>query len=108
MITYDLAKKLKEAGFPFKETKILEDNISGKYRIEYFTFEGFDSWYFWTTLSELIESCGGNSFTLYREVYGDNESDDMEWKAECRNKNGIGISPEEAVANLWLELNKKN
>lgn len=78
MIDYELAKRLKDAGFPFKHP-------GSKW-----------SKYIFPTLSELVEACGGNIwFGSINESY-------------IAIKNGISVNKrtrEEAVANLWLKLN---
>lgn len=57
------------------------------------------------TLSELIEACGDAFFGL-------NRLSGNRWSChfmEDENSSGepVYLSPEEAVANLWLELHKK-
>ena len=106
---YELDKRLKEAGFPQKpqfgdyEFRIVgnrmllhgitkEENIDQKnkniFRVP--------------TLEELIEACGNNFYSLSNSAY---------WIVDS-NKEGIediyGNTPSEAVANLWLALNKKD
>lgn len=90
-ISYELAKELKDAGFPFRDTKYdldqEEPNIP--------------------TLSELIEGCKEKTKTLklfcnfVKDEYGvqlENQSlDDVVWYK----------TPEESIARLWLTLNKK-
>lgn len=82
-MTYELAKELKEAGFPKKWC----------YR------EGMIEI---PTLSELIQACNpGVDFIL------DSTRLTVLWYAECRRKGvGHGSTPEEAVAKLWLTLNR--
>jgi hypothetical protein len=85
----ELAKKLKDAGFPVKG-----DTLIKGYKGEFVPFP---------TLSELISACG-DKFMLVK-FKGDSlwySSDDIDSYADCEGK-----TPEEAVANLWLELNKK-
>lgn len=89
MPSYETAVKLKEAGFPQK--------ILGE----------VPSWIVWhPTLEELIEACGDKFISLVRYLnpklgfYADGGSIDAILRED-------GISPEEAVANLWLVLNKK-
>ncbi len=120
MIEYELAKKLKDAGFPIEwknprntvhHTKTVvgisvgTDNISVP------------------TLSELIEACGDGIFELLRQSEWHRNETGFIWIATLADvskmthlsfsqvgnsmvKSG-GSTPEEAVANLWLELNKK-
>lgn len=51
------------------------------------------------TLSELIEACGDKFNTLERIR--------TSWTAQGGGEEGYGGTPEEAVSNLWLALNKK-
>ena len=99
---YGLAKKLKDAGFP--QTQI--GRVYGSLLPNLIT--GGDvtdekrEWVLAPSLSELIEACGQAFYLLARETTG------TEWLAEQRK--GIqffGATPEEAVANLWLALHKK-
>lgn len=89
-MNYELAKKLKEAGFPKQLTK-------GLY---------FPNDVYLPTLSELIEACGEGFHNL--------EKFKIKWMANgCKypDENNTylveGSTPEEAVANLWLVLNKE-
>jgi hypothetical protein len=100
-MNYELAKKLKEAGFPLKwVTPITEKET------DYPLFAFNESWCKEPTLSELIEACGEEFESI---IY----SNKKEWYAYGSSKGVIhdnesrGLTPEEAVANLWLELNKK-
>lgn len=151
MITYELALKLKEAGFPQREEMMLtaddfpsgfygkdslqrrdigkhcwfdfsrypentDDPVSewdGKLRpttmcgIEYLgTIEGKERTVYIPTLEELIEACGNEFANLGRTENG--------WVA-LADRPGLEIpvtaqkpTPSEAVANLWLALNKKS
>ncbi len=118
-MTYELAKKLKGAGFPQK----------GGLGSKYYSFishprMGIYSQYAVTTqivseahfhempdytyipiLEELIEACGGK-FALLERV-----SEEL-WVADYHDKElnchtVEGSTPSEAVANLWLILNEK-
>lgn len=143
MITYELAKQLKDARFPqiFKGgSKVIHDNQvyihlggghngdEGLYAREMFTccldeYNKMDSdldintaiknIYDWDvtlipTLSELIETCGDGFGVLLRTTREDwcagNSADKY---GELVDPRGFGSSPEEAVARLWLALNKK-
>ncbi len=115
-MNYELAKKLKDAGFPqigagmyicdesvlplnFKPGEVI--NLIGSKPICYLP-----------TLSELIEACGDD--LRLQSYYCENN---LMWQADtcCRfqdwdsniHKSAFGSTPEEAVANLWLELNNK-
>jgi hypothetical protein len=103
---YELAKQLKEAGFP----------QSRKYGYETMMPEGFDSHGVKAidfeaakvnvpTLSELIEACGES----FRDLSCYHGAPDDQWEARgLTEEQERGSSPEVAVANLWLALNSKN
>lgn len=109
MINYELAKQLKNAGFPQKGSfngKDIPDVPIGAYV---------------PTLSELIEACG-DEFDLLEKQYKAEGKTEKEtviipvlFRAYGRDskeefftqRRGIGIEADVAVANLWLELNKK-
>lgn len=102
-MTYELAKQLKDAGFPQNGTPLNMVNYAD--------------------LSELIEACGDDFRNL--EKHDEEEINmaaildiDSRWTAYGTEKerndkrlalipNYFGSTPEEAVANLWLALNKK-
>ena len=107
---YELAKKLKDMGFP----KIRFTTFTATGSDEVILLEG-------PTLSELIEACGDKMVALQRgEVFnGPNyEVKKGGWEAVSRWESynppeidesfpfGKGKTPEEAVAKLWIELNK--
>jgi len=90
-MTYELAKQLKDAGFPGGEDWAMKDNGSNLYYI--------------ATLSELIEACGDDFILLMHSTNLPENDAWVVWK-----KTGgmtFGKTPEEAVAKLWLELNRK-
>jgi len=103
---YELAKKLKEAGFPnirigdYFEHRVGSHSDDRGGESDYPCYCNEDKF---PTLSELIEACGKRFLWLKKDY------DNGEWYAEGY---ALGIvhlckTPEEAVANLWLELNKK-
>ena len=105
MIDYELALKLKNAGFPQKERSIIvgnEDNFIPDPT-------HLDQYLYVPTLSELIEACG-KDFMLTNErgkwdAWSGSENDFVRMgeagaKYECQ-----GSTPEESVANLYLALN---
>ena len=112
MINYELAKKLKEAGFPQdcsfqyeKDTMVYGRRFTGHnlFHKSVDRAEG-DEAVDCPTLSELIEACGEGFETLSR----------FEGKFYCHlpKKEAYaqqfkGNTPEEAVAFLYLALNKK-
>lgn len=108
-MTHELLKQLKEAGFPLKYAQSPHEIVNGC------QFDDGSIGYF-PDLSELIEACG-KPFVLHSpnstevgEMYWWNRSDD--WIAFYQAPNpqieAKGKTPEEAVAKLWLALNKKN
>jgi hypothetical protein len=101
-MNYELAKELKEAGFPQKEFTF-DQPFSGHWpanvRPVDFPYN--------PTLEELIEACG-EGFEGVRKVSIEFDHTHY-WLAETDNNRGIackGLSPTEAVANLWLALKK--
>ena len=96
-LPYELAKKLKEAGFPQPGTpsSAIVDGISPPYI---------------PTLSELIEACGEE----FRMLATRNDyAPSVGWCAYGARKvrkwhsfSEEGSTPEEAVANLWLKLHE--
>jgi hypothetical protein len=84
-MTYELAKQLKDAGFPEKYTKDCHCLPV-------------------LSLSNLIDACGEH-FDSIEKVYGAKSSEG--WKAICRDIPMAPVrasTPEEAVAKLWLAL----
>lgn len=115
-ITYELAKQLKEAGFPQKgENGFISDKgfWYGYFNCGYCP-DAFgqptskkDNAYI-PTLSELLEACGEPFWTLHKHVEGKYAG---YWEA-CLNPtdritSGKQKTPEEAVSHLWLIMNKK-
>lgn len=85
---YELAKELKDAGFPFKNW----DEIEGLGVMPRTTS---------SILSELIHSCG--EITL---LVGKDKSVALNAKNPLEStERGEGLTPEIAVAKLWLALN---
>ena len=109
MIPYKLAKELKDAGFPQK-IGLWEGfwySMKGQ-RIEEAHQIVFDKCVYSPTLSELIDACGDKISHIKRLENG-------VWFAVSHNafyKDGVnnieedGLTPEEAVAKLYLKLNK--
>jgi hypothetical protein len=120
---YELANQLKEAGFPFLgESLELGDEVAfglpalkgkllsiehgtakvrvgglGVHQVPDYTLHNWRV----PTLEELIEACRPRFFSLVDNV--------RNWRAQSQNAefNTEGSTPEEAVAQLWLALNKK-
>lgn len=104
-ISYELAKQLKNAGFPQHEGTLMRhpSNHSGKCIFHVATGELTCV----PTLSELIEACGEKLYVMTRALYHENGSIDVTNGWACNGMTSFGSTPEEAVAKLWLELNKK-
>lgn len=115
-MTYELAKQLKDAGFPQRHSTHAYC-LDGKH-IAWMT-DAFDpkedqcmhcgrgEHILIPTLSELIEACGDRFGSLVNELH-----EIIRWSAfgndVYSNSVEVGKTPEEAVAKLWLELNKTN
>ena len=102
---YELAKKLKDAGFPqYPE----DDGCPGKalfWRREYVRdLEIGDNKFYIPTLEELIEACGDDLNSITRTKKGTWVA--LSYKLPPLDPESIiyGKTPEEAVANLWLRL----
>ena len=57
------------------------------------------------TLSELIEACGEEFYGVHTTHHGYKA---YGGKIDSLTDEGFGSTPEEAVANLWLELHEKS
>jgi hypothetical protein len=99
-MNYELAKQLKEAGFPQLPQRewIAEQDKEG--------MPIADTSITIPTLPELIEACSEGVSNLTRFDDGDNH-----WVTNASTLNMYGDTsgktPEEAVARLWLVLNKQ-
>lgn len=112
-MNYELAKELKEAGFPARcSHTYCPDN-------EQHPYKGCDE-VIEPSLSELIAECGESFEYLEYSKRGTEDSSNTHWlekkgrwTAASSDDNGIttedeqGHTPSEAVARLWLALNKK-
>ena len=99
---YDLANKLKDAGFPQGGTgqwTLPPDSIVAHYTDRVYV----------PTLSELIEACAAD-FEKLQKI--DKEPEALKsgkiWQAVALSDCGYGVTAEEAVARLWLTLNQKS
>ena len=111
-MNYKLAKQLKDAGFPFKKVEYAtdydEDGIGNCCYCESKTFGSGSNAYLIPTLEELIEACGDIEFELtggfgdgWWACNGDGSDKDRHGFILCNAK-----TPTEAVAKLWLKINK--
>ena len=108
-MNYKLSKQLKDAGFP-QDGDGKPYSIVAELRGEDICSDGKENVYY-PTLSELIEACG-DDFTYIWKEYGGNflagkEQLDKDGKQESNNFQTTGKTPEEAVAKLYLKINKK-
>ncbi|MES2060240.1 MAG: hypothetical protein V4438_04385 [Patescibacteria group bacterium] len=112
-MTYELAKKLKDAGFPQKSgnyyvgDEVWDETAQSDYETR--ATPKRDNWIYAPTLSELIEACGPTFRKLKAPTSTTNQWIAAQFKAEENNEPAyaVGSTPEEAVANLWLVLNEK-
>lgn len=104
---YALAKELKDNGFP--QGHPVNHHLGGIWITDdedtTYHENGLKGECYIPTLSELIEECGTNFETLVHY-------EDSTWRAYRRDgaedlQNVPSSTPEEAVAMLWLVLNKK-
>ncbi len=133
-MNYELAKRLKDAGFPQEGTQsFYHQNIWLLHKKENLWYPGtrmsllelkdhgrnrpikwplfslekewdWDNHIYVPTLSELIEACIKEKFQLVKLDGGWHAQSGENWVVACK---GSGETPEEAVVNLWLALNKK-
>lgn len=101
MIDFKLAKELRDEGFPIK-TKLLDVAPEGRYD-NWSVIEVPDMTQL-PTLPELIEACGTGICKMEQGTY----FNEWTWRVDG-GKGLVEYSPLliEAVAKLWLELNKK-
>jgi len=122
ILTCEKAKELKDAGFKQNGKSNEGDDGYAIGPVVYNDGIEFNKVAYIPTLSELIEACGDEflSVKMHKKMIwhsdkGENEYVFMYWIARADYKKAvitpaietIGGTPEEAVANLWLALNKK-
>ena len=109
-MNYDLAKQLKDTGFPQSGNGFFGTNSKTYAEVKPRPFNSNKGAY-QPTLEELIDACGKEFGELLR-VYN-YEGEILSWEAKQRHNpekyidiiEVEGITKEEAVAKLWLELN---
>lgn len=99
---YKKCKELKDAGYPQKEGKYI---CHPDYEESWSIKECEDTNCYSPTLSFLIEACG-DGFEQLWNVTKDECADGHKWEAHTDGYCMVGETPEIAVANLWLALNK--
>jgi len=99
-MSLELAIELQKAGF----TRTFNGNAGIEVMVSSDAYTGL---VYLPTLEELIEACGNGDFVLSKR-------DDDLWCATtdryesiCTDEVGEGKTPTEAVARLWLVINKK-
>jgi len=113
-MNYELAEQLLDAGFPQRGYNDTGSYFICKLKGHQWSYPDFQcvhrKFAYIPTLSELIETCRLNDFTL--EVHNT-----VDWFAKGYyitpqdkeiNITEIGNTPEEAVAKLWLKLHEKS
>jgi len=100
---YKLAKQLKDAGYKFQPMSMADDKVAElrKRQIDFGEYKERIRFVLTPTLEELIDACEGKMYLL---IHGLNI-----WSATgCEDDELFSAkTPIEAVAKLWLELNKK-
>lgn len=112
-MNYELAKQLKDAGFPTKRFNRYDPIFPNQ---EADDMNHMSVSVFKIPLSELIEACGGDFygvFTLYeknritKKWAAVHRTESSAMGGEAKETNAFGSTPDEALAKLWLEINKK-
>lgn len=112
-MNYELTKKLKDVRFPHNWTSFEDHDPELLVKDWNMYGKGYSP-----TLSELIEACihNGRNFNLAYKVNGVKPQNGYRrtggsiWRATSYYDTAIsqtGVTPEEAVANLWLDLQVK-
>lgn len=102
---YELAKKLKDAGFPQGPygNRTLEPQLVDPRRT---VAEAMEQEAYAPTLEELIDACGDNFAWLHHSVKSKRWAvQDFIYDEDEGPHGGQGSTPTEAVARLWLALN---
>ena len=102
-MTYELAKKLRDAGFPSPDPRQPDGNL--EFKGDWYDHE--HSLTYAPTHSELIEALGEDLESLYRHERGT-------WNpnTRCNHEQGrhklyaVADSPRDALALLWLKLHE--
>ena len=105
-MNFELLKQLKDAGYGYLSFKT---ERTKKFPNKPYNFEGQDTVYT-PTLSELIVACGDKFNNLHFFHY-ERKNLDNKWICNFNDEfnadgDSEGTTPEEAVARLWLKLNK--
>lgn len=120
MITYELAKQLKDAGFPQDKSIWIwvDDPVNVNTHKWYeslrqnWVLDKVWDWVASPTLSELIEACGDDYYFFLNSTR--TKSQPNTWAAFVKDNEGrekfisFGDTPEEAVAKLYIALKETN
>lgn len=104
-MTYELALKLKNTGFPQNPSFKGFDTITQLNNGE--VWERSGEKVYLPSLLELVEACGDKFCLLQKHSDNHWHAISIDWNDE-EDFEGYYESPEEAVANLWLALNDKS
>lgn len=99
-----LAKELKEAGFPQGDGHYMDAAGASSLYQHRNSPHIFERDVFVPTLDELIEACSGTSFRLFISADG---SAGVQLEQVSLEDVVFYSTPKEAVARLWLALNRK-
>jgi len=102
-MTYETAKKLQDAGYPQQPRFMQQISVNNENVNEFVQNAVGRCCFHFPTLSELIEACGGGSLKIERFVH---VTRGIIWEARIRGTQVSGQTLEEALAELWLALNK--
>ena len=103
---YELAKKLKDAGFPQPDFHFtLQDLVDVAIQDR----DDNSVWYYKPTLSELMEACAEKGVVRLNYATGAGATAEGNYSEHTEKFKTLreGQTPEESVAKLWLALNKK-
>jgi hypothetical protein len=93
-MNYDLAKQLKDAGFPQEgRGRRIGPPANLTWKTSDLAYQ--------PTLEELIAACGNHFLSL---DYLSAIKGHVQWGAKGTQFTGLGVTPTEAVARLWLSL----
>ena len=107
-ITYELARELRDAGFPQDGDGGIYVNSDGSNKLEVDPRDGRIGYYI-PTLEELMRACGEVTVEKKQDApCEDNVVDTFTYEAFTADYSFVSDTPAEAVANLWLALNKKD
>lgn len=111
---YELAKKLKDAGFPNHGDDSRDFVFPNEQERERFYNSEGESWQYAyvPSLSELIKACGDKFGTLWqtpegidgKQMWGASVLYDYQYNSSLRGS--MGFTAKEAVSKLWIELQK--